>query len=71
MKAQWQALHMARQILLDPDSDDDKRLKACHAVNQCAGVFAKLYEAANLEERLVQVEAAMKARNGQPYSYTN
>lgn len=73
LKAQWQAVDIARQIMLDDESEDDKRLKAVHAVTQANAAFAKLMEIGELEARLSELEkltsrpvSAAKQKNGHP-----
>ena len=58
----WGALKEAEGVLTRaPFSDNELKLKSVHAVSQCAGQYAKLLEASELEARLSALEAKMPA----------
>lgn len=66
----WSALEAAEACLLDAvaEGDRDGVLKACHAVTQTAGAFARVFEVGELEARftalLEEVEALKKQQAG-------
>jgi hypothetical protein len=55
----WGAILHCEEILEAATlaEDDDKRLKAIHALSQCAGQYAKLLEIGELEARVQALEA--------------
>ena len=66
----WSALEAAEACLMDAvaEGDRDGVLKACHAVTQTSGAFARVFEIGELEARLTalldEVEALKKAAAG-------
>jgi hypothetical protein len=57
----WGALQEAEAVLhRAPEADPDLKLRAIHAVSQCAGQYAKLLEIGELEARLSAVEQAQR-----------
>lgn len=54
------ALKTASGLLDDPD--EQVKLRAVHAVAQAAGALARIAEAADLEERLRALEAAVQVQ---------
>jgi hypothetical protein len=54
-----QASAVANELL--SDSDPDVRLRAVHAVNQCAQTFVKVYEVGELEYRIDELTEAVEA----------
>lgn len=58
-KELWHALTTASRLL--DAHDRDVRLRACHAVGQLTGSYAKLAQAVELEERVKQLEQRLEA----------
>jgi hypothetical protein len=54
----WIALLHAQDVL-ERAEDAELRLKAIHALSQCAGQYAKLLEVGELEARLAALETQM------------
>ncbi|MBU3721134.1 MAG: hypothetical protein FGM22_10325 [Burkholderiaceae bacterium] len=50
-----EAVATAMECLRDPDSS--MRLRAAHAISQLAGSYVKIYEAVELEARIVAIES--------------
>ncbi len=50
----WESVEAASDAL--EDADVNVRLRACHAMTQAAGAYAKLVEACEFEARLAAVE---------------
>ena len=57
----WTALEAASDLLESESLDE--RLRACHAVFQGATAYAKVLQVGELEARLNEVEAAVKAED--------
>ena len=55
-KILWYALKKAQAVLDEAGDDNDLTLKACHAVSQVAGQYAKLLEIGYLEQRVQALE---------------
>lgn len=55
----WVALLHAEDVL-DEAIEPDLRLKAMHALSQCAGQYAKLLQIGELEARLAALEALVQ-----------
>jgi hypothetical protein len=49
-----EAVNTARECLRD--GDPSMRLRAAHAISQLAGSYAKIYEAVELESRIMDIE---------------
>lgn len=62
----WRAIKAAEAIMYREGQDEDRILKCVHALNQAASGYAKLLEVGELEARIEEVEAAMKARAASP-----
>ncbi len=54
----WVALLHAEDVL-EQAEQAELRLKAVHALSQCAGQYAKLLEIGELEARMAEVEARL------------
>jgi hypothetical protein len=59
------ALHTAleKAVELLSSADDDTRLRAIHAVTQCANTYARMYEVGELEYRVAMLEAPAPSPN--------
>ncbi len=57
----WWAIEEASMLL--GDADKDTRMRAISALSTAAGVYAKLTEAAELEDRLKALEAAQTSKS--------
>jgi hypothetical protein len=61
----WLAITQAERMLLTPETSDDRRLKAIHAISTASGVYLSLCKGADWEARLTAVEQALQqGRNG-------
>lgn len=58
----WTALLHAEDVLEDA-AEPELRLKAIHALSQCAGQYAKLLEVGELEARLSELEVKVAGRS--------
>lgn len=58
------ALDKAVDLLNSPE--DDVKLRAIHAVTQCANTYARMYEVGELEYRLAMLELSTQNRAGNP-----
>lgn len=56
----WRAL-LTSETLLD-STDPQVRLRAVHATSQAAGVYRSIYETADLEARITELEKQAKMR---------
>ncbi len=56
----WRAL-LTSETLLD-STDAQVRLRAVHATSQAAGVYRSIYETADLEARIAELEKQAKIR---------
>lgn len=59
-KKLWQAITTAEEVLLDEESSASQKLRAVHAITQASNVYAKLFEASELERRLEKLEEEME-----------
>jgi hypothetical protein len=57
----WRALLHAEDVLEQAEAPE-LRLRAVHAVSQCAGQYAKLLEVGELEARLAALEEQMRTK---------
>jgi hypothetical protein len=57
----WVALMYAEDVL-EEATETELRLKAIHALSQCAGQYAKLLEVGELEARLTELEVKVTGR---------
>ncbi len=62
----WGAILHAEEVLEQAcqDGEPELRLKAVHALSQCAGQYAKLLEVGEIEARLAALEARQQAALG-------
>ena len=58
----WIALLHAEDVL-DQAEEAELRLKAIHALSQCAGQYAKLLEVGEIEARLKMLEEQVQGRS--------
>lgn len=65
MLALEKALKKADELL--DTQDEGLRLKAIHAVSQLSASYAKVYEAVEMEARLVEVEKTVADHNASAY----
>jgi hypothetical protein len=61
-KRLWRGILRASEVLEDPDSG--VALRAIHALAQACGVYVRLFEAAELEERVAALEQALLQHQG-------
>jgi len=59
----WRAILEAEEILMNA-GDAELKLKAIHALSQCAGQYRGLIEVGEFESRLKALEDAKARRNG-------
>ena len=63
LRVLWQALLEAQAVLEAADATQaELKLKAVHAISQCAGQYHKMLETTELEARLAAVEAAQRGQ---------
>jgi hypothetical protein len=62
----WMALLTAAEILADPESAPELKLRCVHAIAQTGGVYMNLLKVSDFEQRLAAVEEAVRLsrRNG-------
>ena len=58
-RALWQGIRDA-DLILRQSHDDAVRLRAVHAITTAAGVYVKVIEAADFEDRLAALERAVR-----------
>ena len=56
----WHALKRSQGVLDRVVEDDEATLKACHAISQIAGQYAKLLEIGELEARIAALEQSQQ-----------
>lgn len=54
----WEAIGAAVDLIRDPSTNPDTRLRAVHAVTQATGSYLKIYEATEIDARLRTIEEA-------------
>ncbi len=61
----WNAITHAQEVLEQSalDGEPELRLKAIHALSQCAGQYSKLIEVGELEARLAALEARVQGKS--------
>jgi hypothetical protein len=65
----WSAIRAASAVITDPEADVELRLKAASAIATCSGVYLRILEGSETEDRVAQMEAMMhtvldQAENG-------
>jgi hypothetical protein len=61
----WYALLEAIEVMNDPDSSPELRLRCVHAISQVGGVYLNLLKVGDQETRIAALEAALQQqRNG-------
>jgi hypothetical protein len=65
----WYALLTAIDVMNDPDSSPELRLRCVHAISQIGGVYVNMLKIGDMEARMLKVEQALQLRrngHGQP-----
>jgi hypothetical protein len=60
----WMALLRAVEVMNDPESAPELKLRCVHAIAQTAGVYANLLKVGDLEDRVKALEEALQRRSG-------
>jgi hypothetical protein len=65
----WSAIRAASAIIADPTADADVKLKAASTLATAGGVYLRILEGSETEDRVAQMEAMMhtvldQAQNG-------
>jgi hypothetical protein len=60
----WMALLTAVEVMNDPESTPELKLRCVHAIAQTGGVYMNMLKISDLEARIASLEEALRQRNG-------